>query len=500
MEAHIRILILEASARDYGLVEQELRRTWPHAVCRRVDNERDFLAALGEDFDVVLSDYTLPGFTAMHVLGHLHERGLDTPLIVVSGTMQEETAAECIKQGAANYLLKDRLGRLGPAIARALMERVLRAQERRAEAELRRSKEYYQRLVETVRAIPWELDPADWRFTYLGPQLTELLGYTHNGDCEFSAWMRCIHPDDRQQVRQALSDALLPARDQDLRHRVRAAGGRTVWMRSIITSLGHSSRPRLLRGFTVDITGAVETEQASARRAEELARSNKDLEDFAYVASHDLQEPLRMVSCYTGLLAERYRGRLDADADEFIAYITDGVTRMQSLIRDLLAYSRVSTRGREISAADSGEALSRALTNLRAAISESGASVTHDAMPVVRADPVQLTQVFQNLIGNSIKFRGPAPPVVRVEARESGREWWFSVADNGIGIEPQYAETVFGLFQRLHSVQEYAGTGIGLTICKKIVERHGGRIWLDSELGKGATFHFSLPAAPENGV
>lgn len=495
MDAPIRVLVLEASETDYALIEQELRRTWPNAVCRRVDCEAGFLSALGEDFDVVLSDYRLPDFDAMHALGHLHQRGLDTPLIVVAPSIQEETAAECIKQGAANYLLKDRLTRLGPAIARALMERVLRAQERRAEAELRRSKEYYQRLVETVRAIPWELDPADWRFTYLGPQLTELLGYSPAGGCEFAEWIRRIHREDRTKVRQALTDALLPARDQDLRHRVLAADGRAVWMRSIVTSLGHSSRPRLLRGFTVDITEAVEAEQALARRAEELARSNQDLEDFAYVASHDLQEPLRMVSCYTGLLAERYRGRLDADADEFIAYITDGVTRMQALIRDLLAYSRVSTRGRQIAPVSSEEALDRALTNLRAAIAESGAAIERGPLPVVPADPAQLSQVFQNLVGNSLKFRGEAAPRVRISAVRVGAEWVFSVADNGIGIEPRYAETVFGLFQRLHTAQEYAGTGIGLTICKKIIERHGGRIWVESELGRGAVFHFTIPAA-----
>jgi PAS domain S-box-containing protein len=493
VEAPIRVLVLEDHAPDFQLIERELRRTWPNAVCRRVDSESDYLAALAEGYDVVLADYVLQNFDAMRALGLLHVNGLDVPLIVVSGANTEELVAECIKQGAADYLLKDRLARLGAAIARALMERVLRAQKTRAEVELRRSKEYYQRLVETVKAIPWELDPADWRFTYIGPQARGLLGYAMTNGCPYSMWIEKIHPEDRSLVRLALRDALLPNKDQDFVHRVVAADGSTVWMRSTVTSLCRDNWPRLLRGFTVDITSAKRAEQSLARRAEELARSNKDLEDFAYVASHDLQEPLRMVSSYAELIAERYQGQLDADADEFIVFITQGVARMQALIRDLLAYSRVTTRGRDIVPTDCEAVFNKSLENLRAAVLESGAVVVHDPLPVVPADPSQLAQVFQNLVGNSIKFRGEAQPDVRVSARESADGWTFSVTDNGIGIDPQYAEIIFGLFQRLHTAQEYSGTGIGLTLCQKIVERHGGRIWVESELGKGAAFHFTIP-------
>jgi PAS domain S-box-containing protein len=379
------------------------------------------------------------------------------------------------------------------------MERVLLAQKTRAEVELRRSKEYYQRLVETVKAIPWELDPADWRFTYIGPQARQLLGHSMAGGCPYSIWAEKIHPEDRLRVRMALRDALLPNRDQDFVHRILAVDGNTFWMRSIVTSLSRDGRPPLLRGFTVDITAAKKAEEALARRAEELARSNKDLEDFAYVASHDLQEPLRMVSSYTELLAERYRGRLDSDADEFIGFITQGVARMQQMIRDLLAYSRVSTQGSRIAPTSSETILLRALDNLRAAIRESEGVVKHDPLPVVPADPIQLTQVFQNLVGNSLKFRGTAPPEVRVSAREDAGGWTFSVIDNGIGIDPQYSEVIFGLFQRLHTTQEYPGTGIGLTFCRKIVERHGGTIWVESKLGGGAAFHFTIPKACGSG-
>src|SRR6266567_222731 len=219
------------------------------------------------------------------------------------------------------------------------------------------------------------------------------------------------------------------------------------------------------------------TEQELARKAHELSRSNADLEQFAYVASHDLQEPLRMVASYTQLLARRYKGKLDADADEFIGFAVDGATRMQHLIQDLLSFSRVTTKGKELQVTDSRAACDQAITNLRAAIAESGAVVTTGSLPTVRADATQLTQLFQNLIGNAIKYRNERKPEVQVAAAPVEDRWVFSVQDNGIGIEPQYFERIFQMFQRLHTRTQYTGTGIGLAICRKIAERHGGRIW-----------------------
>ena len=234
-------------------------------------------------------------------------------------------------------------------------------------------------------------------------------------------------------------------------------------------------------------------EEVLAQQAKELARSNADLEQFAYVASHDLQEPLRMVASFTQLLAKRYGGKLDADADEFIGYAVDGVRRMQDLISDLLDYSRVGMRGKEFVPTNCEAVLQAALTNLKVALEETNALVTHDPLPTVRADGMQLCQLFQNLIGNALKFRGPAPPRIHVSAQAADYEWRFSVRDNGSGIDPQHAERIFVIFQRLHSAAEYPGTGIGLAISKKIAERHGGRMWVESEPGKGATFFFTLP-------
>jgi light-regulated signal transduction histidine kinase (bacteriophytochrome) len=225
----------------------------------------------------------------------------------------------------------------------------------------------------------------------------------------------------------------------------------------------------------------------------ELKLSNEELTQFANIASHDLQEPLRMVASYTQLLSRRYKGRLDADADEFIAFAVDGASRMQRLIQDLLAFSRVGTTGGEHGEVSSEHALSDALVNLRGAIEDRNAQVTYDALPCVRADPAQLVQLFQNLVGNALKYQGPGIPKVHVSAiRNANRMWTFSVKDNGLGIDSQYFERIFGMFQRLHKREEFSGTGIGLAICKKIVERHGGTMSVVSAPGEGATYSFTL--------
>ncbi|WP_280154934.1 ATP-binding protein [Piscinibacter sp. XHJ-5] len=226
-----------------------------------------------------------------------------------------------------------------------------------------------------------------------------------------------------------------------------------------------------------------------------LVRSNTELEQLAYVASHDMQEPLRMVASYLQLVAQRYKGQLDADADEFIGYAVDGAKRMQALINDLLAYSRVGTKARPFEATDSAKVVDTALANLRIAVAERGAQVTHGPLPTVMGDSTQLLQLFQNLIGNALKFHGAQPVQVRIEAAAEGAHWRFTVRDNGIGIAPEYHERIFVLFQRLHGRDEYPGTGIGLAICKKIVERHGGTISVESQPGEGSTFTFTMPRA-----
>ncbi|MYC28336.1 MAG: PAS domain-containing protein [Nitrospira sp. SB0662_bin_26] len=250
-------------------------------------------------------------------------------------------------------------------------------------------------------------------------------------------------------------------------------------------------------GIQTDITQRKHQETELANKTRELAQSNAELQQFAYVASHDLQEPLRMVSSYTQLLGKRYRGKLDQDADEFIGYAVDGATRMQRLIRDLLEYSRVGAERQSFEETDCELVFQQAMQNLSASVLERHAEVTHDPLPIVRASPTHLTQIFQNLIGNALKFQGDAPPKIHVGVKALPDGWEFSVRDNGVGMPGDQLERIFAIFQRLHGQSEYPGTGIGLAICKRIVGKYGGHIWVASEPGQGSTFYFTLTTAQE---
>jgi PAS domain S-box-containing protein len=263
-----------------------------------------------------------------------------------------------------------------------------------------------------------------------------------------------------------------------------------------IPILDGSGRPAYLLGVSVDVTELRKAEAQLSVKNQELARSNRELEQFAYVASHDLQEPLRMVASYLQLIERRYRDKLDAPAHDFIDFAVDGAKRMQVMINDLLAYSRVGTRGKALVRTSCEEILARVLKNLEVAIAETHAVVTHDPLPEIMVDASQLDQLLQNLIGNAVKFHGSQPPQVHIRARrvEGGEKLWeFAVRDNGLGIAPEHFERIFQIFQRLHSRAEYPGTGIGLALARRIVERHGGRIWLESAVGQGSTFYFTIP-------
>jgi PAS domain S-box-containing protein len=303
-----------------------------------------------------------------------------------------------------------------------------------------------------------------------------------------------IHPDDRAAMQAWIGACLAGEEPPDLEFRVGLRDGSVRY----ILGRGHlvrnaENQPIRMVGIAQDITERKRAEERLKTALADLGRSNKDLEQFAYVASHDLQEPLRMVSSYTQLLARRYQGQLDAAANKFIGYAVDGANRMQRLIEDLLAYSRVGARAKGFGSTDCTAVLEQALANLKAAIENSGAVVTHGPLPAVVHDNLLLAQLFQNLIGNAIKFHVEMPPRIHVSAGQKGDAWVFAVRDNGIGIDPQYADRIFTIFQRLHTNEEYAGTGIGLAICKKIVERRGGRIWVESQPGSGSTFYFTVP-------
>lgn len=360
----LRALVVEDSEADLEFLVRALRKGGFEPDIDVVQSAEDFADRVRKNrYEIVLADYGLPGWNGLETLEILRREGLDIPVVMVSGSMGEIKAVECIKQGAADYVLKDHLTRLPHAVRRAVADKQLRDEHR------------------------------------------------------------------------------------------------------------HSQ--------------------------EELARSNRDLEQFAYVASHDLQEPLRMVATYTQLLAERYRGKLDENADKYIHYAVDGALRMQTLVHDLLAFSRVGSHGTDLKLTDCNAVLEAALKNLHVAVQESGAQLIRSNLPSVLADSSQLAQVFQNLLGNAIKFRAAVPPVIRIRGELVVREWVFSIADNGIGIAPEQADIIFVIFKRLHTCTEYPGSGIGLAICKKIIEQHGGRIWVESEPGLGSTFKFTIPASGE---
>lgn len=279
--------------------------------------------------------------------------------------------------------------------------------------------------------------------------------------------------------------------------RIRKDGSR-FWANVTITAIRDADGQ--LRGFakvTRDMTEKRLAEQRIQQAMAELARSNAELQQFAYVASHDLQEPLRAIAGCVQLLQQRFGGKLDGRADEYISHAVDGATRMKALINDLLEYSRVGTRANTLRPTDCGEVLKAALANLQTMVVEKKAIVTNGPLPTITADESRMVQLLQNLIGNALKFTADRTPEVHLAARHVDQAWQFSVRDNGIGIEPQYRERIFGVFQRLHTRREYPGTGIGLAICKRIVERHGGKIWVESEPGKGTTFLFTIPDRSE---
>ena len=392
------------------------------------------------------------------------------------------------------------------------MKAVIRNQDtmrKRAEEALSASEIWYRRLFETAKHGILILDAETGMIVDVNPFLVEMLGFSHEQFMGKRIWEIGFFKD----VIKNKVNFLELQQEKYIRYEdlpLETADGRRIDVEFIsnIYRVGHQ---KVIQCNIRDIT---ERKQAEKRAMADLERSNRELEQFAYVASHDLQEPLRMVASYTQLLAKRYQDKLDADANEFIGYAVDGANRMQKMINDLLSYSRVGTRGKLFETVDCTAILNQALTNLKIAIEESSAVITHDPLPAMTGDESQLVQLFQNLIDNAIKFRGKETPHIHISAThesrktmDDGREtidqlrtqlselkegWVFSVRDNGIAIDPQDKERIFTIFQRLHG-RDYSGTGIGLSICKRIVERYGGKIWVESEPEKGSTFYFTIP-------
>lgn len=366
----------------------------------------------------------------------------------------------------------------------------------RAERSLRSSEKRFRVLAETANDAIVSSDGRG-NIIYCNKTAERIFGY-RTGEV-FGAPLTLLMPEryhelQEQGIRQFISagDATVVGKTVELIGRRKDGGEFPIELSLATWKTGEET---FFTAIIRDITERKQIQDDLAEKAAALTNSNQELQQFAYVASHDLQEPLRMITGYTQLLAKRYHGKLDQDADEYIAYAVDGAKRMHGLITDLLAYSRVGTSGKEFSAVEFEAVLKTTLTNLQVAIQESGAVVTHDKLPALSCDGGQIGQLLQNLIGNALKYRNSRPPEIHIGCKREGSHWVFSVKDNGIGISPEYAERIFVIFQRLHTREEYPGTGIGLALCKKIVERHGGHIWVESQVGEGATFHFTLPLA-----
>jgi PAS domain S-box-containing protein len=365
----------------------------------------------------------------------------------------------------------------------------------RVEEALRENEERFRLLFQQAAIGIKRLDLAGERMLEVNDRLCDILGYSRDELLKMSL-ADFTHADDLALERRELARLVsgeIPCFTIEKRCLRKDRG--VIWVRvTNSVPFAHDARAPWWVSVVEDITERKRADAALLRTTAELARSNQDLEQFAYVASHDLQEPLRMVAGYLQLLGERYRGRLDEKADKYIAYAVDGAERMSGLIHDLLAYSRVNIRGEQFQKTSAEEAFCFALKNLSSAVEQAGAIIRHDPLPTVRADKTQLRQLFQNLIGNAVKFHSPDRKAeIRVSAREDDRFWHFVVEDNGIGFDEKYRDKMFLIFQRLQGRGKFPGTGIGLAICKRIVERHGGRIWANSRSGDGATFHFTIP-------
>lgn len=355
-------------------------------------------------------------------------------------------------------------------------------------------------IIATIPGVIWENSHVDEReemkLVFISAYVETMLGYTvQEALSEPHFWFKIFHPDDAQKTAEAFNRVRRSRGSGVINFRAIHKNGRVIDVQALMITILKDEKPIGKRGVMMDVTERQRLIDAQARYATMLRRSNEELQQFAYVASHDLQEPLRMVTSYLQLIESRYADKLDSDAHEFIGYAVDGAARMKALINDLLAYSRVEGGEKVFEEFDSQLALNKALSNLSLKLEDSHSIITYDPMPSIKADRTQITQLFQNLLSNAIKFQRPGnAPHVHIGVKQINHEWQFSVEDNGIGIAPAYLDRIFIIFQRLHKKSEYPGTGIGLAICKKVVERHGGRIWVESKPGEGTTFYFTLPA------
>ncbi|HEX2866770.1 MAG TPA: ATP-binding protein [Ignavibacteriales bacterium] len=433
--------------------------------------------------DIIVLDVKLPdisGFEVCRLLKSDPETSA-IPVIHLSATyLDNESKAQGLEMGADAYLTHP----VEPRVLTATINAMLRI--RKAEMSLKDAAAKWQATFDAINDgvclldSDFKIDKCNKAFeTITGKKQEEILNHRLCDTC------RELCSFDTKYFKNSITDS------QEIKNEEMQVNGSWYLISTDLIPGQSGSFTGAVFKMT-NITPAKHAEEELKNTMLELERSNKELEQFAYVASHDLQEPLRMVSNFTQLLSKRYKNKLDQDADTMINFAVDGAKRMQMLITDLLTFSRVMTKGMPFESVDLNEIVAAVKKNLQMTLKETEAEILTEHLPVVKADAVQMIQLFQNLISNAIKFRSQRKPVVKINAAGKKNEWVLSVSDNGIGIEPQFRDRIFVIFQRLHDMTEYPGTGIGLAICKKIVERHHGRIWVESTPGEGATFYFTL--------
>ncbi len=490
----LRILIAEDCDADAELMILALRGVDGGVSVDVVSSERDFVSRIREnEYDAVLSDYRMGGWTALTALQILEDAGMDIPLVMVTGHLGDETAVDCIRKGVVDYVTKDRMQRLPLAVRKAVDEAELRRGQKALEQNVRLLASAVRSVEDGVLIVESGSAPGLGKVVFANRAASEISGYSLEELVAATLPERFISPSaprlfDQMQQAMALQQTFRKQADH-----MRKDGTPYVaeWRISPIRSgAGTITHYACIHR---DVTESTRNQKELEIAVADLARSNGDLTQFAYVASHDLREPLRMITSYLQLLERRYKDKLDADAIEFINFAVDGAKRMQQLTRDLLLYARVGLSPVQYSEVDCKKALNAAVSNLKMVISEQAAVITSDPLPNIIGNLDQLEQVLQNLIENSIRFRSEAPPKIHISAERGNSEWVFSVRDNGMGIAQEFHSRIFGLFQRLHGRGEHPGTGIGLAFCKQVIERQGGRMWLQSDPGRGSTFYFSSP-------
>jgi len=443
---------------------------------------------------LVVADWLLPDGKGTDILPSDENHRL-FPVVLMTSYGNEQVAVDAMKAGAVDYVMKSpsAFAEMPTIVERALRQWNLIVERKRAEEKLRESEERFRTVFEQG-PLGMHMAKPDYHFVVCNDAFRQLVGYSDEELSKMS-FMDITHPEDHEtDIEQAQRLIRGEMACYKMEKRIVNKNGAIRWIdftRSILR--GADGTPSYFLTMVEDITERKKAELVLKQTLLDLTRSNEDLEQFAYVASHDLQEPLRNVSTCVQLLEKEYRGKLSPDADRLIRYAIESAVRMKALIHDLLTYSRISTRGNAFQSTSCEETLHFAIENLNSSITQSKAIITHDPLPVITADATQIMQVFQNLISNAIKFHKQEHARVHVSASKEDDGWVFSVKDNGMGIDSQHLERIFLIFQRLHKRSDYEGTGMGLAIAKKIIERHRGRIWAESRPGIGTSFYFTIP-------